>query len=256
MYLNSLGPSSRISTLTERATSRLKMAFTDSTSRSYELKFKIFVAFCCFASFNISNLSPLEILTLLEFLNFNNVTYSGLANYVSAVKSSLLLYGIDTSSFSDPRIRLYNRAVMRHRPLQLSIKPIIDIATLQLVAEQCNRMHMGHIFKAAILLAFFSFLRISNLVPHSNSGYNPLKHLSRGDLIFAPLGINILIKWSKTLQNKDKVKVIKVPSLGKSPLCPVAAVKQVLHRSSGNNNSPLFQIKCFDKWVPLTDTRL
>ena len=115
---------------------------------------------------------------------------------------------------------------------------------------------MGHIFKAAILLAFFSFLRISNLVPHSISGYNPLKHLSRGDLIFAPLGTNILIMWSKTLQNKDKVKVIKVPSLGKSPLCPVAAVKQVLHRSSGNNNSPLFQIKCFDKWVPLTDTRL
>ena len=104
---------------------------------------------------------------------------------------------------------------MRHRPLQPSIKPIIDIATLQLVAQQCNRMHIGHIFKAAILLAFFSFLRISNFVPHSISGHNPLKHLARGDLIFAPPGINILIKWSKTQKNKDKVKVIKVPSLEK-----------------------------------------
>ena len=74
--------------------------------------------------------------------------------YLSAVKTPLSLYCIDTSSFSEPRIRLYNRAVMRHRPLQPSLKPIIDIATLQLVAQQCNRMHMDHILKSAILLAF------------------------------------------------------------------------------------------------------
>ena len=104
---------------------------------------------------------------------------------------------------------------MRDKPLQASVKPIIDIGTVQLVAQQCNRMHMGHIFKAAILLAFFSFLRISNLVPHSISGYDPLNIFHGGDLIFAPPVINILIKWSKTLQTKNKV--IKVPSLGRSP---------------------------------------
>ena len=145
---------------------------------------------------------------------------------------------------------------MRHRPLNPSIKPIIDIHTLQSIALQCDRMHMGHICKAAILLAFFSFLRISNLVPHSIAGYDPLKHLSQADLIFAPPGINVIVKWSKTLQNRDKVKVIKVPSLGKSPLCPVSAVKHLLAITPGSDNSPLFQIKCYDKWVPLTDTRL
>ena len=34
------------------------------------------------------------------------------------------------------------------------------------------------------------------------------------------------IKWSKTLQNKDKIKVLKVPTLGTTPLCPVAALKK------------------------------
>ena len=67
---------------------------------------------------------------------------------------------------------------MRHRPLNPSIKPIIDIDNLQLIALQCDKMHMGHICKAAILLALFSFLRISNLVPHTIAGYDPLKHLS------------------------------------------------------------------------------
>ena len=66
----------------------------------------------------------------------------------------------------------------------------------------------------------------------------------------------MIVKWSKTLQTKNKIKVIKVPSLGRSTICPVAAVKKVLSTTPGSNNSPLFQIKCYSKWVPLSDTRL
>ena len=162
-----------ISPLTYRATSRLKLAFADSTSRSYQSKFKIFVAFCSFAAIDILQLSPLNVLTFLEFLNFNKITQSGIVNYLSAIKTSLAMYGVQTSSFCDPRIKLYNKALLRYRPLNPSIKPIIDTDTLQTMVIQCDRMHMGHIYKSAILLAFFSFLRISNLVPHTISGYDP-----------------------------------------------------------------------------------
>ena len=165
-------------------------------------------------------------------------------------------FGADISAFNDPRIKLYNKAIMRHRPLNPSIKTMIDILTLQAIATQTDRMYMGQIFKAAILVSFFSFVRISNLVPHSISAYNPLKQLSCGDIIFAPPGLHMIIKWSKTLQSKDKIKVLKVPSLGKSPICPVAAVKKLLFTTPGSNNSPLFKIKCYSKWVPLSDTRL
>ena len=239
-----------------RATNRLKLAFADSTSRSYHAKFRIFLSFCAFAAIDINQISPLEILTFLEFLTFNKVSFSGLSNYLSAIKSSLALHGLDVSSFMDLRIKLYNKAIMRHRPLNPSIKPIINTDTLQSIVLQCDRMYMGHICKAAILLSFFSFLRISNLVPHSIVGYDHLKHLSRADLIFAPPGINIIVKWSKTLQNRDKVKVIKIPALGRSPLCPVSALRKLLAATPGSNNSPLFQVKCHHKWVPLTDTRL
>ena len=168
------------SSLTLRATKRLKLAFEDSTSKSYESKFRNFLSFCAFASIDIHHLSPMNI------LNFNRVSHSGLSNYLSAIKSSLAMYGLTPSSFSDPRLKLYNKAIMRHSPLNPCLKPIIDTDTLQGMALQCDRMHMGHICKAAILLAFFSFLRISNLVPHTISGYVPLKHLSRGDIIFGP----------------------------------------------------------------------
>ena len=145
---------------------------------------------------------------------------------------------------------------MRHRPFNPTIKPIIDIPTLTRIIQYTDSMYMGFIFKAATLTSFFSFVRISNLVPHSISSYDPLKQLSRGDLIFAPPGINLIIKWSKTLQSRDKIKVLKIPSLGSSTLCPVAAVKKLLMSTPGSNNDPLFQIKCYSKWVPLTDFRL
>ena len=245
-----------MSALTDKAKSRLTQAFAASTSKSYLAKFRIFVGFCCFASIDMSPVTPLGILTFLEFLTFNKTSSSGLYNYLSAVKSILSSFGADVSAFSDPRIRLYNRAIMRLTPLNPSIKPIIDIPTLQAMINQTDRMYMGHIFKAAILLSFFSFVRFSNLVPHSISTYDPLKQLARGDIIFAPPGLHMIIKWSKTLQNKDKIKVLKVPSLGRSSICPAAAVKKLLSTTPGSNNSPLFQIKCYSKLVPLSDTRL
>ena len=112
---------------------------------------------------------------------------------------------------------------------------------------------MGQIFKALYLFAFFSFLRISNLVPHKIAAFSPLEQLTRGDIFFAPPGLHILIKWTKTMQTRDMVKIIKLPALQASPLCPVRAVKNLLLLTPGNQDTPLFQINN-DKaqWIPLT----
>ena len=148
------------------------------------------------------------------------------------------------------------RALLRSRPLNPHIKAIIDISILSKIVYQCDRIHLGAVYKAAFLLSFFSFLRISNLVPHSISSFDSLKQLARGDIILAPPGAHVIVKWSKTLQNRDKIKVLKIPSLKQSSLCPVSALKTLLTITPGHKNSPLFQVKCYGSWVPLSDTRL
>ena len=117
-------------------------------------------------------------------------------------------------------------------------------------------MYTGTIFKAAFLASFFSFLSISNLVPHSIATYEHMKQLARPDVIFFTSRCTFSSQMVKTLQFRDKVKVLKIPSLGSSRLCPVAAVKAMLKLYKGDKNSPLVQIKSFGKWVPLIDTRL
>ena len=41
----------------------------------------------------------------------------------------------------------------------------------------CDIMWMGQIYKAMYLDALFSFLRISNLVPHKIASFSPLEQL-------------------------------------------------------------------------------
>ena len=128
------------------------------------------------------------------------MSVTAISGYISAVKTKLMNLGHDISSFNDPRLKIYTKALMRHRPLNPHIKTIIDVQMLQDISMQCDRMYQGAILKAAYLLLFFSFLRISNLVPHSISSFDPLKQLAKGDVIFAPPGAHLIIKWSKNLQ--------------------------------------------------------
>ena len=79
--------------------------------------------------------------------------------------------------------------------------------------------------------------------------------MSRGDVFFAVPGIHLLIKWSKTIQTRDTIRILKILSLGFSSLCPVQAIKNLI--TPGTKNGPLFQIENeAAQWVPLTDTKV
>ena len=65
-----------------------------------------------------------------------------------------------------------------------------------------------------------------------------------------------MVKWTKTLQKNDKAVVIKIPTIPGSILCPVQAVRDLLRLTPGGEDLPLFQVKLYQNWVPLTDTRL
>ena len=76
-------------------------------------------------------------------------------------------------------------------------------------------------------------------------------------MFFVTPGIHLLIKWSKTMQTRDTIRILKMPALRTSPLYPVQAIKNLLLLTTGSKNAPLFQIKNeFAQWVPLTDTKV
>ena len=218
--------------------------------------FRTFIAFCIFFTIDIHHLNTDHSLAFLEFLVFNQLSQASINNYLSAIKTMLQLYGLPSLPFRDHRISYFTKALKLQAPLRVSFKSIIDIPLLHEIVTACNSMYMGQIYKACFLTSFFTFLRISNLVPHTLSSFNPLEQLARADIFFGPPGAHILVKWTKTLQSRNAVKILKIPSLGRSPLCPVTALKVILAITPGSTNSPLFQVKKNGKWYPLTDSRL
>ena len=239
--------------LTAKAKLRMNSIYASSTSKSYNAKFRIFMAFCVYASRSVHDISIELLLAFLEFLTFNKVSFASIINYISAIKTMLGNHGVNCSAFLDPRIKVFTRSLMRSRPLNPNIKTIIDIAMLTRIVNHCERMYLGMTYKAAFLPSFFSFLRISNLVPHSINSFDPLKQLARGDIIFAPPGAHIVVKWSKTLQFRDKIKILKIPLLKNSCLCPVSALKYLLKNSPGSKKFPPLSSKVL--WVLGTSLR-
>ena len=202
------------------------------------------------------HLSPAFVLSFLAFLTLSKLSPSVILNYISAIKAKFSILALDISPFCDPTIKYFHRSLLLHRPFKVSIKSIIDPSTLNHIVSQCDHMFMGQVYKAAYLLSFFSFLRISNLVPHSITTFDPNYQLARADIIFAPPGAHVVVKCSKTLQFNNQVRILKIPHLGSSPLCPVRALNHFLKMPPGSKNSPLFQVQYQGSWVPLTDTRL
>ena len=88
------------------------------------------------------------------------------------------------------------------------------------------------------------------------AAFSPLKQLAQGDIIFKPGKIVALVKWSKTLQYAKDGKLITVPKITGSPLCPVSAISNLLLLTPRGSNLPLFQYKVGNNWVLLTDARV
>ena len=124
----------------------------------------------------------------------------------SAVKSKLQSFGLQVHTFQDQRLTYYTKYLRQAQPFLAKLPVIIDFKIFKDIVNTCDTFP-PLFFKAIYLVAFYSFLRISNHVPHSMSTFSPLEQLAKGNIFFAPLGLHILIKWPKTLQNRNKVVI-------------------------------------------------
>ena len=191
-----IGLPPRLAPLAKAAAKKTKLAFRPGTQSSYQSMFRLFIAFTVFMQVSLFSLQPMIIVAYLEFLASNGLSSPTLANHLAAIKANLSIYGLPTLIFQDPRIKYFQKATTLRAPFKPSLKKLIDIPTLQLLVRACDSTYMGQVFKAVYTLAFFSFLRLSNLVPHSCKKFSPLYHLARADIIFAKPGLHIIVKWT------------------------------------------------------------
>ncbi|CAL4099867.1 unnamed protein product [Meganyctiphanes norvegica] len=92
----------------------------------------------------------------------------------------------------------------------------------------------------AMLLAFFGCFRLSNLVPLSQSKFDPLKHLRRNDIKFEENLVLVFYKWSKTNQNSDKVAWVPICSVTDDRFNYKKFCVKLFSVVKARNDAPLF----------------
>ena len=74
-----------------------------------------------------------------------------------------------------------------------------------------------------MLGCFFGFFRKSHLSPTSADKFNPNLQFTRDNFSFYSWGVLVQVKWSKTIQFRDRVVSITLPLIPGS-LCPTTAI--------------------------------
>jgi len=108
---------------------------------------------------------------------------------------------------------------------------------------------------SAYLIAFYGFLRKSNILPPPQHTFNHNKHISRKSFTFTSDGNLLLtLTWSKTNQYGERCVILPFRQMPGSILCPVAAFKHMLSLIPAPSHSPEFVIPTSSGLLSITHT--
>ena len=121
-------------------------------------------------------------------------------------------FNLEHSALSHQHMFLFLRSIRINNTTPPGEKGVFDIPTIEKISNLCEKCFDPPLFRAIFLMAFFRFLHMSNIAPHSKAAFDFTRHLFRKDIIF------------------------KQPGL----LCPVKAMNDLLTTRKCSPDSPLY----------------
>jgi hypothetical protein len=128
----------------------------------------------------------------------NSLAPATIRNYISSIKAVFKRLEIDIVNFDTHLVKLALKSLKKNAVVRYKPKPILSVEQLLQLLVNMKTHPMYTFFAVAILFAFLGMLRISNITCASISKFDPLRHISRGDIQPSHQGLAITIKWSKT----------------------------------------------------------
>ena len=248
LFVLSLG---YLSQLDERAKIVSAAAYADSTLSTRRSQWHVYLRFC--SSYGLVPI-PAQPQTIVRFLIHLSTycKYCSIINYLSAINVLHRHFGHSVTFQDVFTIKLVTRGLRR-------ILGDAQEQKLPITPDILKRIHpllstdMDSGYWAAILIGFNTFFRKSNLVPKSAQSYDSSKHLSHSDFFICPWGLVICVRWSKTIQFKQRRLLIPVVRLPPGhPLCAVQAYEHHLHCHPAPSSSPAFLKSSDGEIKPIT----
>ena len=159
---------------------------------------------------------------------------------MSLLKNCFHTYNLPFQILESFNVKLMLRACSLTMDFRPAINGIFTLQILNDIIRTCSILGQPCMYRCIFLIAFWGFLRISNCVPRSGCSFDLFRQLARGDIILTHPGLQIVIKWSKTIQKCNTFKTIPIGTIPGSPLCPISAFLAYTRRFPARDNHPMF----------------
>lgn len=186
----------------------------------------------------------------VQYLANTYKAISTVKNYISGVRFWINHHKGDDSGFSSSYVSSvikYNAAKSNHVTMRAPPLSLQHLRTICMFFD-ANK-NIAPVFKAALLLGYFCFLRSSNLLSPTVTEWGGPHTLNVSDVIMVPHGIVVIIRSSKTIRNGRPV-MLNVYAIPNNACCPVAAWSDYLRSARPANNGPAFMINSVTPLTP------
>ena len=180
-----------------------------------------------------------------QYLSETFQSPDSVGNYLSGISTWLALLGLQVPDTSDKQMKMFAaglKRVMSHSIKQA--EPVTQQLLLRMskVVKFIDQVEM--VAWTALLLGFYLFLRKSNLIPDTMTTYNIDQQFLRGDINLLGLdrAMMIEIRWSKTIQYRQKVLRLPVLPANNKAICPVYWFHHMINRVQGEPDDLAFTL--------------
>ena len=167
-------------------------------------------------------------------------------SYISGIRTCLALLGLDVPDVNDRQMKMFITSLKRAMPHSVKqAKPLTPPLMLKLSKVVNYKDQIELVAWTALLLGFYMFLRKSNLVLDTMDTFDKDYQFSRADANLLGLDKVMMfeIRWSKTIQYKQKILRLPVLPARNKAICPVFWVHLMVNTIKALPHEPLFTLK-------------
>lgn len=197
-------------------------ALAEGTIKNRRAQVQLYLKFMLLYGFDYLSPTPTQLGMYYQFLG-NSFGAPGTArNHLSGVKSWLSLHGGSSQSFDSPSLSLVIKSITEKSGHIPSPAPPITAADIRTICGYISGNPQHPAIKSAILLAYSTFMRVSNVLSPSTSSQGGRHTLRVNDISTTNQGLHVVIRSTKTRRN-GAPHIIQVFRTTDPLLCPVRA---------------------------------
>ena len=247
VFFYSLGNYPRIVVIDRLRDHLTSLAFAESTRKNMQSHLNAYLSFCNNFIFRSFPLNVIVVSRYVSYLAHVGRRFGTIQNHISSLKHFHQVYGFSSGWEQQYFFRLIIKGTKRYLGMQATRKKAITPLMLHRMAFFFDlRIPLHAAMWALFLVAFFSFLRNSNLVVKNMRSVSSVKVLRCSHLILNENTAFLRILATKTIQFAQRSLNIPLPVIPGSILCPVAALHTHLKLNQVPASAPLFSVRASD----------